>query len=249
MAKDYSITKYFGSNLAELLSEKIRAVYSEFERDCYINAIASTCEGKSYTKRIELHAEYLQLFLPEEYEKAINILISILDEENPNETGMFTNYYWVLPIGKFVELFGLEHYDISIHAISEITKRNTGEYAIRPFIRKYPEKTIEVMNSWAESDNFHLRRLASEGLRPKLPWSGKLETFIDEPWPVFEILNKLKEDPIKFVQKSVANHVSDYLKVNEKAASQLLDSWADSNNKHTQWIMKHATRKLKVLQE
>jgi hypothetical protein len=109
--------------------------------------------------------------------KASSILVSILGEENKNETGMFTEFYWIMPIGKFVEKYGLEHLEISIRAIEEITKRNTGEYAVRPFIRKYPRELLVIMKKWAKSDNFHLRRLASEGLRPKLPWATKLDVY------------------------------------------------------------------------
>lgn len=154
-------------------------------------------------------------------------------------------FYWLMPAAKFVEKYGLDHYDVSIQAIGEITKRNTGEYAIRPFILQYPEQTLAVMKQWAKSNNFHLRRLATEGLRPKLPWAAKLELFIENPSPVFEILELLKEDPVHFVKKSVGNHITDYLKVNTAAANQLILHWQQSENEHTQWIIKHATRKHK----
>lgn len=247
MKKDYSITQHFGDNLAVLLSDKIQIVFSEFNSKGYINSIKEKCLTKTYTQRIDLHATELRNYLPKEYEKAIDILVQILGDENPNETGMFANFYWVMPIGKFVEKYGLDHYNLSIKAISEITKRNTGEYAIRPYIRKYPNKTLTVMKKWSKSKNFHLRRLASEGLRPKLPWATKLDTFIENPIPVFKILNNLKEDPIKFIQKSVANHLTDYLKVNSEPTIKLLKEWNLSDNKNTKWIVKHATRKIKVL--
>ncbi len=109
--------------------------------------------------------------------------MSILGEENPGETGMFSRFYWVMPIGKYIELYGLNSFETSMQAIGEITKRNTGEYAIRPFIRKYPEQSINQLMVWAQSGNFHLRRLASEGTRPKLPWSKKLDLFIDNRNP------------------------------------------------------------------
>jgi 3-methyladenine DNA glycosylase AlkC len=244
MKKDYSITKWFGSNLAELLSEKIKTVHASFDRAGYINAVSEQCNAKSYTQRIELHATELHNYLPASYPKAIQILVEILGEENANQTGMFRDYYWVLPIGKFIEKYGLEHFDISIQAIAEVTKRNTGEYAIRPFIRKYPQKTMQVMREWARSENFHLRRLASEGCRPKLPWSSKLEEFITDPQPVFRILEILVADEVKFVQKSVANNLTDYLKVNKSAAAKFINKFRSSENKNTQWILKHATRKI-----
>ena len=105
----------------------------------YVNTIKKSIDNSGYTQRIELHADGLYKYLPKDYEKSSEILISILGEENQNETGMFTEYYWVMPIGKYVEKYGIEHFDLSMHAIGEITKRNTGEYAIRPFIRLYPK--------------------------------------------------------------------------------------------------------------
>ena len=102
------------------------------------------------------------------------------------------------------------------------------------------------MLDWSKSENFHLRRLASEGSRPKLPWSTKLDTFIENPAPVFRILDNLMEDEVKFVQKSVANNITDYLKVNYEAGAEFIDKYLQSNNKNTKWILKHATRKIKV---
>lgn len=245
MVEDRSITKWFGVNLAELLSGKIQKTYCEFDKIGYIESIRKGCENLSYTKRIELHAGVLKRFLPESYPKALKILVETLGDENPNQTGMFTNFYWVMPIGKFVEKYGLEDFNISINAIEEITKRNTGEYAIRPYIRKYPELTLQIMQKWSKSKNFHLRRLASEGTRPKLPWSQKLDVFIENPEPVFQILENLIKDEIKFVQKSVANNLADYLKVNKPAAIVFLNKFSNTDNKNTQWIIKYASRKMK----
>lgn len=238
------ITHYFGKNLAELLSDKILAVHKEFDKRKFIRAVEKGLADKSLVQRVEWIADNLQVHLPAAYLDAINILTKILGPENKHETGMFTNFYWLLPVGKFVEKYGLDHYAVSIAAIAEITKRNTGEYAIRPYVRKHPEKTVRQMKKWAGSKNFHLRRLASEGLRPKLPWASKLEIFIEQPHPVFDILEILKEDPVRFVKKSVANHLSDYIKVNPKAALPLIGRWKRSSNEHTQWIIQKATSKL-----
>jgi 3-methyladenine DNA glycosylase AlkC len=244
LATSYSITEYFGANLAELLSDKIVQVHSDFNSQAFIKDISANSQEKSYTQRIELLADKLKIYLPSDYEKSLRILINILGPENPHEDGMFKYFYWVMPIGKFVEKFGLEHLELSLNAIVEITKRNTGEYAVRPYIRKHPDYLLAKMETWSHSDNFHLRRLASEGLRPKLPWAPKLNEFIESPEPVFKILENLKEDPIKFVQKSVANHLTDYLKVNCPAANKLLYEWNKSPHPSTKWIVKRATRKI-----
>lgn len=245
VATAYSITESFGANLAKLLGEKIQNEHRSFRKNEFIKTVRKRVGGEVYTQRVEIIAEELQNFLPGKYPDAVKILMKILGPENPNETGMFKHYYWQMPIGKFIEKFGIDDFEISLEAIAEVTKRNTGEYAIRPFIRRYPKKTVAQMKNWARSDNFHLRRLACEGLRPKLPWAPKLEEFIGEPKPVFEILELLKDDPVKFVKKSVANHLTDYIKVNAKAVRPLIGRWRKSKNEHTQWIVKHATRKIR----
>lgn len=245
-ARDASVASWFGANLASLLSKKIQQVYPEFNKVGYRKYIASRVEGRTYSERLRIHAEALAAYLPEDYTKALPILLSILGEENANETGMFKQYYWALPIGKFIELYGLQHVDASLAAIAELTKRSTGEYAIRPFLQAYPAKTMKVMGVWSRSKNFHLRRLASEGCRPKLPWAAKLTVFIENPAPVFLILSRLMEDEVLFVRRSVANNLADYLKVNPSAARAFMRPYRASKHPHTQWILKHAERSLKV---
>ncbi len=237
-----SISDMFGENLAKMLSKNIVEAYPDFPVNQFCNSVKKEVVGQSYTMRVEIIALNLKKYLPEKYSDALKILMAILGPENKEETGMFTNFYWLMPVGKFVEKYGLDNFALSIKALEEITKRNTGEYAIRPFARKYPQKTLDVCKKWAKSKNFHLRRLASEGLRPKLPWATKLDVWNDNPKPVFEILEILKEDEIKFVKKSVANHLRDWVKVNPKEAEKVIRDWSKSKNEHTKWILKHAGR-------
>ncbi len=98
------------------------------------------------------------------------------------------------------------------------------------------------MREWAGSSNVHVRRLASEGLRPRLPWSKKLTLFVDQPQPVFAVLDALKDDQSRFVQKSVANNVNDYLKDNRRAAMDLLRSWSHDPTPQRGWTIRHALR-------
>ena len=147
MEKDNSITQYFGANLAELLADKILEVYKDFNKNDYLASIRENCNALGYTQRIELHAVNLHAYLPKDFIEASNILISILGEENKNETGMFKAFYWIMPIGKYIEKYGLGAFEQSMYAIEEVTKRNTGEYAIRPFIRMYPDRKSTRLNS------------------------------------------------------------------------------------------------------
>lgn len=238
------ISEWFGADLAKLWAGKIKPVYPAFEDKAFIKIVDERTRGQAYTARVEAIAGELRNFLPASYPKALAILLKVLGPENPAETGMFKHFYWLLPVGKFIEMYGLKHFDASMRAIGEVTKRNTGEYAVRPYIRENPEKALVWMRRWAGSDNFHLRRLASEGLRPRLPWAPKLEEFVEHPGPVFEILELLKADETRFVRRSVANHLTDYLKVNPEPVRKLIKGWSKSNDPNTQWIVKHATRKI-----
>lgn len=239
---DTGYKAYFGNDLAILLSQKICSVYPQFKHKSFCGQIKKTITQLELKARVQLIAESLRTYLPNDYPDALSILLKILGPENQNETGMFKTGYWLMPVAKFVELYGLKDYKASMKAIYEITKRHTGEYTIRPFINHYPQKTMSVVNQWAQDKNVHVRRLASEGIRPRLPWAQKLTLFIEDPAPVFAILEHLKDDASKFVQKSVANNINDYLKDNPEEATRLLNRWRKNPTPQRQWIISHAMR-------
>ena len=243
MAEFKQLKLYYGKELAGLLAGKINPVYSKFDSKSFIKTVSKEVKDLELKARVEVITDTLREHLPKNYKSAVNVLLKILGPENENETGMFKEYYWLMPVALFVEKYGLDDFDTSIMAISEITKRNTGEYAIRPFIRKYPEETLKIMKKWSKNKNVHLRRLASEGCRPRLPWSQKLDEFIEDPAPILPILDALKEDKSLFVKKSVANSMNDILKDNYDIGIKVLKKWSKTKNPDTKWIIKHALRK------
>ncbi|MEQ9091024.1 MAG: DNA alkylation repair protein [Balneola sp.] len=236
---------WFDKNLAELLSKKILSVHLDFNSTLFIKKVDAGVDGLELKDRVELIADELKTHLEDDYPEQVEVLIQILGPENDEETGMFKEYYWIMPIAKFVEKYGINHFELSMNAIEEITKRNTGEYAIRPFIEKYPERTMTQMLKWSTSSNKHVRRLASEGGRPRLPWATKLQMFIDDPGPLFPIFENLKDDPSKYVQKSVANCLNDILKDNPEVAKMIIKKWSKDPSKERIWIIKHALRNLR----
>jgi 3-methyladenine DNA glycosylase AlkC len=236
------LKNYFGLELAQLLAKKLPAVHPEFPSRAFLRQVRKTYAPLELKDRVRLISDALKTHLPGEYPEALDILTRIFGEPNPNETGMFTGYYWLMPVGQFIQDHGLAHPKASLDAIHALTQRNTGEYAIRPYIDAHPAQTLRKMTQWSRDKSFHVRRLSSEGLRPRLPWAPKLDRYVEEYAPVFKILNQLKEDPSKFVLKSVANHVRDYLKVNPPAAKALLKEWKGSGNAQTEWVVRHATR-------
>ena len=241
----YKKLKYwFDEDLARMLSEKIQKEYEVFDTRDFIKQIADGTRGLELKDRVEFIAEQLLSKLPADFTQAIDILQRILGPENQKETGMFTDGYWIMPIAKYVENYGMDYFSRSMQAIEEITKRHTGEYCIRPFIKKYPNETLKIMESWSHDENVHLRRLSSEGLRLRLPWAKKLEQFVENPTPIIEIVDNLKDDNSRFVQKSVANNLNDILKDNYEVGIKTIKKWSIGATQNRKWIIKHALRYL-----
>ena len=233
---------WFDDELAILLAQKIIVISPNFPLQKFIDAVVSKIPSLELKDRVEIFADELSYTLGNDYVRNIKILEQILGPENEEETGMFTNYYWIMPIAKYVEKYGLSDFDISMQAISEITKRNTGEYAIRPFLEQDFDRTFKAMKIWSKSENKHIRRLSCEGLRPRLPWAKKLQICIDQPELLLPILNQLKNDSSKYVQNSVANCVNDILKDNFEIGQSLIKDWCVDFTAQRKWIIMHAIR-------
>ena len=235
---------WFDKELALLLADKLLESDTVIDKTSFVASVENQVDELELKDRVECIADALHAHLSKNFVDNVTALISILGPENEKETGMFKEYYWVMPIAKYVEKYGLSDFNASMEAIYEITKRNTGEYTIRPFLEIYPDKTLSTMLHWSVDNNKHVRRLSSEGVRPRLPWAPKLYQFIENPSPIFPILENLKDDNSKYVQKSVANCINDVLKDNESLGKELIESWVPNASKNRNWIIKHALRNL-----
>jgi len=142
-----------------------------------------------------------------------------------------------------VEQFGLPYPQVAFDALSHFTQFSTSEFAIRPFIQRYPELTLPQLMRWAHSDNHHLRRLASEGSRPRLPWGQALPQFKKDPTPTLPLLEVLRQDPSDYVRRSVANHLNDISKDHPQLMLEICQRWF-GHHQATDWIIKHALRGL-----
>lgn len=240
---------WFDKELAIMLADKLIANGVTFDKNAFVQKVDQGTKDLELKDRVELMANLLKQQLAVDYPIAVTWLIDILGPENEKETGMFKEYYWVMPIAKYVEKYGLQHFDLSMNAIREITKRNTGEYTIRPYLEAFPERTLKIMEAWSKDKNKHLRRLSSEGVRPRLPWAAKLDIFIEDPAPIVPILENLKDDPSKYVQKSVVNCINDILKDHLEIGKNLIESWLPWPNKERKWIIRHALRNLLKLKD
>ncbi len=167
-------------------------------------------------------------------------IVSGLEKSAPNLPSGFEQI--IFPA--FVKKYGMEHFDRSMLALERLTVYSTGEFAIRPFIKAFPEKTMAQMSKWSEHDNEHVRRLSSEGCRPRLPWGGNIKLLIEDPDPIFPILKKLRNDESLYVRKSVANNLNDISKDHPETVLRIGKCWINENKKNSTWVVKRALRTL-----
>jgi 3-methyladenine DNA glycosylase AlkC len=144
----------------------------------------------------------------------------------------------------YVGLQGLEHFDLSMMLLKEMTKRSSSEFGIRFFLLAQPERTLSVLESWVDDSNYHVRRLISEGTRPRLPWAMRLPAFIEDPAPILPLLEALKYDGEEYVRRSVANNLNDIAKDHPDIVARIAGQWLKGadNNRHR--LIRHACRTL-----
>ncbi|MRT92474.1 DNA alkylation repair protein [Ancylomarina sp. 16SWW S1-10-2] len=246
MEEGFLFKDVFNPELVARMGKRIKKVSPQFNADSFYKSIVPELEPLSLSERSALICESLQKHLPKAYNKAIEILLSTFDQvKETSEMSGFEGFYF-MPIAKYVSVYGLEKedFDTSMIALIEITKRFTSEDAIRPFIRKYPEETFVNLYKWAADENVHVRRLVSEGTRPRLPWSSVLREFITDPSRVLNLLEELKQDTELYVRRSVANNLNDIAKDHPQLVIKTLKNWKSIKNEGTQWIISHASRTL-----
>jgi 3-methyladenine DNA glycosylase AlkC len=244
MAETKPFKEYFGLELAERLGAELRAADPEFDRDAFVAQVAAQVESLELKDRVALIAAALHDHLPPDYPQALARLLTLLGPELPDESGMFELGYHLMPVAQFVEQYGLDDFEQSMAALYEITKRHTAEFAIRPFLERHPTQTLDTLSLWAGDPNPHVRRLVSEGTRPRLPWAGRLSAFIVDPGPVLSLLERLKTDPSAYVRKSVANNLNDISKDNPDVVLATLRDWNARPSADIRWITSHALRTL-----
>ncbi|MFK3970405.1 DNA alkylation repair protein [Pseudomonas sp. NPDC087358] len=224
-------------NLARLahIADETCAVYSAFDRQGFMTRASQGLDGLSVMQRLNRVSQSLHAGLPQDYVAALGILYQLAPRLNSAFVSM------ILP--EYVALYGQADFQRSMQALKFFTSFGSSEFAVRHFLRRDFARTIEVMHGWSLDENPHVRRLASEGCRPRLPWSVRLENLMIDPSPVLEILDNLKADDSLYVRKSVANHLNDITKDNPQWVLDQLEAWP-LHNRHSAWIARHALRSL-----
>ena len=225
----------YSKEFIKKLANRLFLAFTNFEKEDFINSIFDTSwQNLELKQRMRHIAITLNKYLPLSYKKQLEILKEVKKDFTGLEAMIFQD---------FVEVFGLDDFDESMKALEVFTQEASSEFAIRQFILKYEEQTMNQMKIWAKSKNEHLRRLSSEGCRPRLPWAISLPKFKQNPTKPLEIIELLKNDKSLYVRKSVANNLNDISKDNPQLVIKFVKENLGST-KELDWICKHASRTL-----
>jgi len=230
----------FSHKTLHKVATDIQSVYSPFLVDEFLKStIDETWDGLELKDRVYKISTNLGKFLPTDYKTALDII----DKVVMNYGSWLDGIGWFFPL--FVEIYGQDeaNWDLSIAALERYTPYASSEAAVRPFIIRNEERMMAQMYAWSKHKNECVRRLASEGCRPQLPWAQALTSFKKDPTPIMPILEQLKTDPSPHVRNSVANNLNDISKTHPDLVIKIAKDWY-GNNEYTDWIVKHGCRTL-----
>lgn len=226
---------FFTASFVADLGEALHRACPELDTDKFTGLVFDTSwEGRELKDRMRHITHCLHQTLDKEYPDALKLLIEAAPSFHGFDTMVFPDY---------VQCYGLDHWDLSLPALALFTPLCSSEYAVRPFIDQDPQRAMEYLYSWAGDENEHVRRLASEGCRPRLPWGMALPQFKKDPSPILPVLERLKDDPSEYVRKSVANNLNDISKDHPEWVLDVCERWY-GHSVNTDWIVKHACRGL-----
>ena len=247
----------FGPEMVHRAAAALRSAYPEFDTTGFTAQSLDGFEDLELTARCQHIATAMASHLPDDRGAAIDILVRSLGPELENcdpadaqptgdpeiDDNVMSGFFY-MPHGYFLAAHGGDHFEKTMWANYEITKRATSEFSIRTPLRDHPERTLEYLNTWAQDDNVHVRRLVSEGTRPRLPWSFRLPAFIEDPTPILPLLETLRDDPVEYVRRSVANNLNDIAKDHPDVVTELAKRWWADGDQNRRRLIRHGLRTL-----
>lgn len=232
--KDIFFQPVFYDDLVRLLQEE----YTPFDARTFLERVFDDqWEELALKERVRHTTLCLRGLLPEDYAEALGILRRVAPRMQVYgfENMLFPDY---------VEVYGLGDWEASLPALEQFTQQMSAEFAVRPFVQADPPRMMRQMLAWADHESEAVRRLASEGSRPRLPWGMALPVLQADPSPILPVLEKLKHDPSEAVRRSVANNLNDISKDHPQVVLQTLQAWGQEEGEEIQGIISHALRTL-----
>jgi len=224
---------FFTDTSINKFGDSIKLCYPEFDKGKFLKLVFNDeWQSKELKERMRHTTICLHETLPKNYKKTVDILKKIAP---------FVKGFEAMVLPDYIEVYGMENWDLSLPALGYFTKYSSSEFAIRPFLTKDPQKVMTYMMEWAGDKDEKVRCFASEGCRPRLPWAMALPKFKKDPSPILPVLEKLKNDDSESVRRSVANNLNDISKDHPDSVLDICERWYGQSEK-TDWIVKHACR-------
>ncbi|MEM9861409.1 MAG: DNA alkylation repair protein [Myxococcota bacterium] len=253
--KDY-FDRAAATELGKRVAASAQARGVSFDAAAFVKGATRGLTKLEFHDRVGLFAESLHAQLPESVPEALVVLVGAM--EPPMEgTSDVTDGYLHWPMGEFIRRYGTAHFEASFNAMIELTQRFSSEFAVRPFVRDEPVRTLKRLQSLTDHPSAHVRRWCSEGIRPRLPWGEKLAALANDPSPMLPILDALIDDPVRYVTRSVANALGDIAKDHPERAVAIAGEWLerplgapvhgdarsdDARRQEREWIVRHGLR-------
>lgn len=239
---------FYNADFAAKLAAMIKKVYPSFDEKGFTEYLSEELGDKSYSEKMAVFTHAFDQFLPE-YLDTLSVFQGILGNELSSFAVMYSDGAYLAPVGKYVETHAAEREEYFLPSaafIYELTKRYTGEFAMRPLIRVNPERAMAKLSEWSLDKSAYVRRLSSECMRPNLPWAKRLTEAVSRFEDYSHILDNLKNDPDPYVQRSVANNLNDLYKYDPEKADIIVRRWSDGTpSPATLRIIRHGTRSLR----
>ncbi|MGH1372143.1 MAG: hypothetical protein ACRBBW_08925 [Cellvibrionaceae bacterium] len=227
-----------------LALSKTESLKYSFDRAAFKQQAIDGLDKLELKQRVQHLIDTLHDFLPREFDQAIDCLLELPQFWDRGDENDPLRGFAAWPIIDYVGCHGLDHPQQSLAALAELTKLFSAEFAIRPFLLKHPEVCHQHFQRWVHHQDEHVRRLVSEGSRPRLPWGIRLKPYVQDPSDNLPWLETLKNDNSLYVRRSVANHLNDISKDHPQVVIELCQSWYPTANDEVKWLIKHALRSL-----
>ncbi|XHC09952.1 DNA alkylation repair protein [Labrenzia sp. ac12] len=236
-------------DLVRCIGGHVAQHHADFDRLGFEADILEELDRLELKQRAALIARHLDHHLPRELPARFAILQAMLHpmtevafDRGSDEQGI--RGWGMMPLGMVVAASGLEDFEASFVLLKEMTKRATAEFDVRPFLARDQDQALAIMAPWVKDESVHVRRLVSEGTRPRLPWGMRLQALVADPTPTLPLLEALKDDPEDYVRRSVANHLNDIAKDHPELVADIAKRWLKGADRNREKLVRHACRSL-----
>lgn len=239
----------FSAQLISTLCDHLAAHVQDFDRAGFEAGITHALDKLELKQRIQLIADQLHRVLPVQHDERHRILLALLHPEGGSGVSAQSDAQGIrgwgtLPLCAVIGQYGLPCFEASLETLKQMTSHFSSEFDVRYFLLEDQSRALKIMANWIHDPNHHVRRLVSEGTRPRLPWAMKLPKLIADPTPILPLLEALRDDEEDYVRRSVANHLNDIAKDHPDLVADLAQSWMVGTDKNRKRLLRHACRSL-----